>query len=94
MRVGSGPRCVRASDRARPDRSDSGRHGPGADRVRAGAVEAGRDPNKLEIITKVRVSLHPDRAVARSSQCLIVHVMASKVKGMCRETLLANRVAI
>jgi alkanesulfonate monooxygenase SsuD/methylene tetrahydromethanopterin reductase-like flavin-dependent oxidoreductase (luciferase family) len=37
-----------------------------ADRVRAGAVEAGRDPNKLEIITKVRVSLHPDRAVARS----------------------------
>ena len=37
-----------------------------ADRVRAGAVEAGRDPNKLEIITKVRVSLHPDRATARS----------------------------
>jgi alkanesulfonate monooxygenase SsuD/methylene tetrahydromethanopterin reductase-like flavin-dependent oxidoreductase (luciferase family) len=37
-----------------------------ATRVRAGAVEAGRDPNKLEIITKVRVSLHPDRAVARS----------------------------
>src|SRR5438132_7445481 len=37
-----------------------------ASRVRAGAVEAGRDPNKLEIITKVRVSLHPDRAVARS----------------------------
>ena len=37
-----------------------------AGRVRAGAVEAGRDPDKLEIITKVRVSLHPDRAVARS----------------------------
>ena len=37
-----------------------------ADRVRAGAVEGGRDPNKLEIITKVRVSLHPDRAIARS----------------------------
>jgi alkanesulfonate monooxygenase SsuD/methylene tetrahydromethanopterin reductase-like flavin-dependent oxidoreductase (luciferase family) len=37
-----------------------------ASRVRAGAVEAGRDPSKLEIITKVRVSLHPDRAVARS----------------------------
>jgi alkanesulfonate monooxygenase SsuD/methylene tetrahydromethanopterin reductase-like flavin-dependent oxidoreductase (luciferase family) len=37
-----------------------------AGRVRAGAVEAGRDPNKLEIISKVRVSLHPDRAVARS----------------------------
>jgi alkanesulfonate monooxygenase SsuD/methylene tetrahydromethanopterin reductase-like flavin-dependent oxidoreductase (luciferase family) len=37
-----------------------------ASRVRAGAVEAGRDPGKLEIISKVRVSLHPDRAVARS----------------------------
>jgi alkanesulfonate monooxygenase SsuD/methylene tetrahydromethanopterin reductase-like flavin-dependent oxidoreductase (luciferase family) len=37
-----------------------------ASRVRAGAVEAGRDPSKLEIISKVRVSLHPDRAVARS----------------------------
>ena len=37
-----------------------------AGRVRAGAVDAGRDPNKLEIISKVRVSLHPDRAVARS----------------------------
>ena len=30
-----------------------------ASRVRAGAVEAGRDPNKLEIIAKVRVSLQP-----------------------------------
>src|SRR5438874_7458454 len=37
-----------------------------AGRVRAGAMEAGRDPDKLEIITKVRVSLHPDRAVAHS----------------------------
>ena len=37
-----------------------------AKRVRAGAVEAGRDPSKLEIISKVRVSLHPDRAIARS----------------------------
>ena len=37
-----------------------------ASRVRAGAVEAGRDPSKVEIISKVRVSLHPDRAVARS----------------------------
>ena len=37
-----------------------------ASRVRAGAVEAGRDPSKLEIIAKVRVSLHPDRAMARS----------------------------
>ena len=37
-----------------------------ASRVRAGAVEAGRDPSKIEIIAKVRASLHPDRAVARS----------------------------
>src|SRR5438876_6435672 len=37
-----------------------------ADRVRAGAVEAGRDPNKVQIIAKVRVSLNADRAMARS----------------------------
>src|SRR5437868_9004768 len=37
-----------------------------AKRVREGAVEAGRDPNRLEIIAKVRCSLNPDRAVARS----------------------------
>ncbi|MBI4460829.1 MAG: LLM class flavin-dependent oxidoreductase, partial [Acidobacteria bacterium] len=37
-----------------------------AARVREGAVEAGRDPKQIEIITKVRVSLNPDRAVARS----------------------------
>src|SRR3990170_4122381 len=34
-----------------------------AERVRAGAREAGRDPNRLEIIAKVRVSLNPDRAI-------------------------------
>src|SRR2546428_7970544 len=34
-----------------------------ASRVRAGAVEAGRGPNKLEIINQVRVALHPGRAV-------------------------------
>lgn len=37
-----------------------------AGRVRAGAAEAGRDPKSIEIISKVRVSLNPDRAVARS----------------------------
>jgi alkanesulfonate monooxygenase SsuD/methylene tetrahydromethanopterin reductase-like flavin-dependent oxidoreductase (luciferase family) len=37
-----------------------------AERVRAGAVEAGRDPKRIEVIAKVRVSLNPDRAMARS----------------------------
>ena len=37
-----------------------------ATRVREGATEAGRDPRSIEIITKVRVSLNPDRVVARS----------------------------
>ena len=36
-----------------------------AARVRGAAQEAGRDPERLEIIAKARVSLHPDRAVAR-----------------------------
>ena len=37
-----------------------------AARVREGAVAAGRDPGKIDICAKVRVTLHPDRAVARS----------------------------
>ncbi len=37
-----------------------------ADRVRGAAKEAGRDPSKIEIIAKCRVSLNPDRTVARS----------------------------
>ena len=37
-----------------------------ADRVRAGAKEAGRDPSKVEIIAKSRVSLNPDKKIARS----------------------------
>jgi alkanesulfonate monooxygenase SsuD/methylene tetrahydromethanopterin reductase-like flavin-dependent oxidoreductase (luciferase family) len=37
-----------------------------AARVREGAKEAGRDPSKIEIIAKCRVSLNPDRAIARS----------------------------
>ena len=37
-----------------------------AARVREGAKEAGRDPSKVEIIAKSRVSLNPDRSLARS----------------------------
>ena len=37
-----------------------------ADRVRAGAKEADRDPSKIEIIAKSRVSLNPDKKIARS----------------------------
>jgi len=37
-----------------------------ADRVRGAAKEAGRDPSKVEVIAKCRVSLNPDRTVARS----------------------------
>lgn len=57
-----------------------------AGRVRAGAVEAGRDPSKLEIITKVRVSLHPDRAVARSRlrQVLTFYNIADHYRDMLK----------
>ena len=34
------------------------------DRVRRAAAEAGRNPDDLEYVTKVRVSMNPDRAVA------------------------------
>jgi alkanesulfonate monooxygenase SsuD/methylene tetrahydromethanopterin reductase-like flavin-dependent oxidoreductase (luciferase family) len=37
-----------------------------AARVREGAKEAGKSPSKLEIIAKCRVSLNPDRRLARS----------------------------
>jgi len=55
-----------------------------AARVREGAVEAGRDPSKLEIIAKVRVSLNPDRAVARSKlrQVLTFYNIADYYKDM------------
>jgi alkanesulfonate monooxygenase SsuD/methylene tetrahydromethanopterin reductase-like flavin-dependent oxidoreductase (luciferase family) len=57
-----------------------------AERVRAGAVEAGRDPNHIEIIAKVRVSLHPDRAIARSRlrQVLTFYNIADHYKDMLR----------
>lgn len=37
-----------------------------AARVREGAQDTGRDPSKVEIVAKCRVSLHRDRALARS----------------------------
>ena len=37
-----------------------------AARVREGAMEAGRDPNKIEIVAKSRVSLNPNRSLARA----------------------------
>lgn len=57
-----------------------------AERVRAGAVGAGRDPNKIDIIAKVRVSLNPDRAVARSRirQVLTFYNIADHYKDMLR----------
>jgi len=36
-----------------------------AERVRTSAREAGRDPDQIAIVAKARVSLNPDRAVAR-----------------------------
>ncbi len=55
-----------------------------ASRVREGAVEAGRDPNSIEIIAKVRVSLNPDRAAARSKlrQVLTFYNIADHYKDM------------
>jgi alkanesulfonate monooxygenase SsuD/methylene tetrahydromethanopterin reductase-like flavin-dependent oxidoreductase (luciferase family) len=55
-----------------------------AKRVREGAVEAGRDPNSIEIIAKVRCSLNPDRAVARSKlkQVLTFYNIADHYKDM------------
>ena len=53
-------------------------------RVREGAAEAGRDPNSLEIIAKVRCSLNPDRAAARSKlrQVLTFYNIADHYKDM------------
>jgi len=53
-------------------------------RVQAGAEEAGRDPNDLDIITKVRVSLNKDRDVARSKlrQVLTFYNIADHYKDM------------
>ena len=55
-----------------------------AKRVREGAVEAGRDPKSLEILVKVRVSLNPDRVIARSKlkQVLTFYNIADHYKDM------------
>ncbi|OGA18965.1 MAG: hypothetical protein A3G25_00895 [Betaproteobacteria bacterium RIFCSPLOWO2_12_FULL_63_13] len=55
-----------------------------AKRVREGAVEAGRDPNALEIIAKVRCSLNADRTIARSKlkQVLTFYNIADHYKDM------------
>ncbi len=65
-----------------------------ADRVRAGAVEAGRDPASLEIIAKVRVSLNPDRQIARSKlrQVLTFYNIADYYKDMLKSSGFAAEV--
>ena len=57
-----------------------------AERVREGAREAGRDPSKIEIIAKSRVSLNPDRALARSKlrQVLTFYNIADHYSDMLR----------
>jgi alkanesulfonate monooxygenase SsuD/methylene tetrahydromethanopterin reductase-like flavin-dependent oxidoreductase (luciferase family) len=56
------------------------------DRVREGAKEAGRDPDKIEIIAKCRVSLNPDRAQARSKlrQVLTFYNLADHYSDMLK----------
>lgn len=57
-----------------------------AERVREGAKEAGRDPNKIEIIAKSRVSLNPDKMLARSKlrQVLTFYNIADHYSDMLR----------
>jgi alkanesulfonate monooxygenase SsuD/methylene tetrahydromethanopterin reductase-like flavin-dependent oxidoreductase (luciferase family) len=57
-----------------------------ASRVRAGAVEAGRDSKQIKIIAKVRVSLHSDRAMARSRlrQVLTFYNIADHYRDMLK----------
>src|SRR5882762_3123523 len=52
--------------------------------VREGAKEAGRDPGSVEIIAKVRVSLNPDRKIARSKlrQVLTFYNIADHYRDM------------
>jgi len=57
-----------------------------AARVREGAQEAGRDPSKIEIIAKCRVSFNPDRAQARSKlrQVLTFYNLADHYSDMLK----------
>jgi probable F420-dependent oxidoreductase len=54
------------------------------DRVRQAATEAGRAPDRLEYIAKVRVSLHPDREVAKTKlkQSLAFYNIADHYRDM------------
>jgi alkanesulfonate monooxygenase SsuD/methylene tetrahydromethanopterin reductase-like flavin-dependent oxidoreductase (luciferase family) len=57
-----------------------------AARVREGAKEAGHDPSKVEIIAKCRVSLNPDRTLARSKlrQVLTFYNLADHYSDMLK----------
>jgi alkanesulfonate monooxygenase SsuD/methylene tetrahydromethanopterin reductase-like flavin-dependent oxidoreductase (luciferase family) len=57
-----------------------------AERVREGAREAGRDPSKIEIIAKARVSLNKDRSLVRSKlrQVLTFYNIADHYSDMLR----------
>ena len=57
-----------------------------AARVHEGAKEAGRDPSKIDIIAKCRVSLNPDRAKARSKlrQVLTFYNLADHYSDMLK----------
>jgi alkanesulfonate monooxygenase SsuD/methylene tetrahydromethanopterin reductase-like flavin-dependent oxidoreductase (luciferase family) len=57
-----------------------------AERVRAGAQEAGRDPSQIEIIAKCRVTMNPDRAAARNKlrQVLTFYNIADHYSDMLR----------
>ena len=52
-----------------------------AARVREGAIEAGRDPNKIEIIAKSRVSLNPDKSAALKLEMAIKKL--ARIKRNC-----------
>jgi alkanesulfonate monooxygenase SsuD/methylene tetrahydromethanopterin reductase-like flavin-dependent oxidoreductase (luciferase family) len=56
-------------------------------RVHSGAREAGRDPDRLAIVAKCRVSLHPDRAQARSRlrQVLTFYNLADHYSHMLKD---------
>jgi alkanesulfonate monooxygenase SsuD/methylene tetrahydromethanopterin reductase-like flavin-dependent oxidoreductase (luciferase family) len=57
-----------------------------AERVHAGAAEAGRPKSDVKIITKVRVSLNPDRAKARAKlrQVLTFYNIADHYRDMLK----------
>lgn len=57
-----------------------------AERVRAGAAEAGRPASDIQIVTKVRVSLNPDRAKARAKlrQVLTFYNIADHYRDMLK----------